>query len=427
MANSDKAYERLDRGIRSSLALWAESDREKKRERAKLGERKFKKSQEKRQQQEFNWKKEDREKKQKYEILLSELATIKALKKAGKERLAGAKFADVYNKQFPDGDELIIGFRSDAEGDMVGPPRLGQSRMGMNRWNTDPQLKGKDIAAFSKQGGALPFKNMDELINFAEATLTPKAYLDAYKESEAKVAEMNLKQEPFQDAKDGLWYKRSFKVGMGGLPEESHRVPYEGKRAATKEEQVGLKIKAYEKETGIKLTPAERKEIRFRIKPPKKEKAVAPGKERAVFPKDLALLAMPLIKKLSKGKIDDIAEMLDADEELSPRGIETVEAAVSYSLEITRKKDAGEKLTAEETKDLPHARHLANAYKVMQRKTSVAYPLEEKGDVFDWKFHDEGEPRTELAPRETERPLLGGRRPPVTPRQSRGPAVPLQY
>jgi hypothetical protein len=403
MAVSEEAYRRLDTGIRRGLSLWSDMEREKRtrkeREEVRLGERKYREKQEARQQEEFNWKKEDRQKKNEYEVLMGELHLGNSLVDAGNIREGAARWVNAYNKKWPDGKEAILSFRSDKP-----------DAESMAKWDRMPGLKGKEIALLTEdeEAGLLGFKDIKQLRIFINRVMkNPKEYLKAYNKSASAVAERNASEKPFQ-YKDGSWYIQKWGMGPGGNIKKDSVVPYTERTPVTAEGRVGLRIKAYEKAAGKRLTPSEIKEVRLGIKPPKKEKVVSPGKKLDQYKKSLDLVLRPF-----KSKSKPSSSIFDDEGDLTESG----QNALDTALKLVEKADNNpESLTASEKKKLPHARRAWDIFSKISEEISAEYETEREPETGkDWRqyqrtIRDSATPQGGGSPA-----LLPLRRTPTTP------------
>jgi hypothetical protein len=354
MPISDKAFDRYDRSMRMGLALWAESDKEKKRMKEREGI-------ERRQQQEFDWKKEDRKKKQDYEVFKREFDLGASLIKAGKIREGTATQVNAYNKRWPDGMQAMLAFRSDK------PDAESEKK-----WDRDMKLEGKEIALLFKGMPPVGFQSLEEFQGFVNKGIGPKEYLEDYKASEAEMAELNMKEKPFK-AKDGFDYVQTWEMGPGGRPKKGPVVPYKEKVPATKEERMGLRIKEYEKTTGEKLTPSERKELTLGLKPPKKGKTVS---LRDTYKKDL-----DLVLRVFKSKPTD--SIFSEEDDLSESGKNALDTALKLVEKAVRDPRS---LTESEKKILPHARRAWQMFSKISEMVSSEYePKREPTGGNDWR------------------------------------------
>jgi hypothetical protein len=393
MAISEEQFEEFDRRIRRGLSLWSGKERRDKSSAVR-------EKQEERQAKAFEWKKEDREKKKKYEVSRGELVAAKSHIKAGNVKLGLLKAVDSYNKYYPDRNEAAVMFRSSHQN----PDET---------WDKRPGFAGRDFVIISRGSPEpMPFKTPEEVMDYLDANLNPEEYLRASKESEAIVAKMNASEKPFQDPEDGLYYRRTWGVDSGGNPKEGPKVPYEGKREATKTDRVGLDIKQHEKIIGEKLTSAQkRKKLGYESK---KAKAADLGKRADRYKKEMSVLLMRFVRK--QGKKGDVGDLLADDGELTTAG----ENALEYAFSIVEKKDAGEKLTPHERRLLPYARKATDTYDAMFSKTAATYEPEENSTYDQYRTENlgaGGTSRTKLPPGEGG-PQLGG----IPPRR---PAIPL--
>jgi len=132
--------------------------------------------------------------------------------------------ADAHNKYWMDGNKNKIIFRNDSAND----PGMAE------KWDTDPNLKGKEIAVLSSAGGIMPFGTMEEAVNFAVSGLNKENFAADMKAAKANVTALNAKEEPVNmQVKDDAGktvgtapMKRIWQVGPDG-PTSSY-VPYTG-------------------------------------------------------------------------------------------------------------------------------------------------------------------------------------------------------
>lgn len=395
MPISDRSYERLDRGIRLGLSLWAESDKEKRlgeeRKKVRAEERKYKESQERRQQEAFEWKTEDRQKKKDYDVFKGELHLGDALIDAGNIREGAARYVNAYNKKWPDRKKAILSFRSDK------PDAKSTAE-----WDSRPGLAGNEIALALETGELVAFKSIEEFKKFAKSVMSPNEYLKASKASESAVAKMNAQEKPFR-TNEGP-YINTWVMGPDGNPVRGPAVPYKEKMPRTEAERMGLKIKATEKAIGEPLTTAEVKQVRLGIKPTKKEKAITPGKQRDKFKKDLDLVLRPFKSKPSSSIFDDEGDMTDSGKN-----------ALDTALKLVEKADKNpESLTVAEKKKLPHARRAWQMFSKISETISTEYEREpESGSSWQQYRSTPG----------TITPQSGGG-PPTLPRQGITPIPP---
>ena len=97
--------------------------------------------------------------------------------------------ADAHNKYWMDGNKNKIIFRNDSAND----PGMAEIK---NKWDTDPNLKGKEIAVLSSAGGIMPFGTMEEAVNFAVSGLNKENFAADMKAAKANVTALNAKEEP---------------------------------------------------------------------------------------------------------------------------------------------------------------------------------------------------------------------------------------
>ena len=145
--------------------------------------------------------------------------------------------ADAHNKYWMDGNKNKIIFRSDSAND----PGMAEIK---NKWDTDPNLKGKEIAVLSSAGGIMPFGTMEEAVNFAVSGLNKENFAADMKAAKANVTALNAKEEPVNmQVKDDAGktvgtapMKRIWQVGPDG-PTSSY-VPYTGPSKETKGQEL---------------------------------------------------------------------------------------------------------------------------------------------------------------------------------------------
>lgn len=263
------------------------------------------------------------------------------------QRMAAKLLADTYNQHWVNGDEMKIIFRGDSEGN----PELSA------KWESDEKLKGKEVAILSKAGGIMPFKDLKDTFKFAASNLNMENFTAGEKMADAKVAELNAKEEPFM-GKDGKYYVNSWKMGKGGMPEKGEAQPFEGVTKASKLQQditesetvLGRKMTSEEKrvKTGLSKpdSPAERIAAR---------KAAAGAGEGGLGKGDkkgldkakasLDMLLRPFVKKGKPILDPETGEMTEAaDNALNEAG-----------KLIDKAKEDSNSLTKEERRNLPHA------------------------------------------------------------------------
>ena len=353
MPISDRSFERLDRGIRTGLSLWAESEREerkrKEREEIRAEERKYKKRQETRQQERFDWAKEDYQKKKNYDVMKSEFDLGTALIESGNIREGAARYVNAFNKKWPDRRKAILAFRSDKPD----APSLAE-------WDSKPGLAGKEIAIFleeeGKGKGLLTFKSIENFKRFVKMTMTPENYLKASKESEAAVAKKNAQEIPFR-TREGTFIN-TWIMGPDGNPVRGPARPYKGKMPMTKAQQLGLDIKEHEKIIGEELTPAQkRKKLGYEIK-----KSATLDE----YKKKLDLLMRPFHKKESL--YDEFGDLIEESKSAFD---------VAWDLIAKARKDP-KSLTAKERENLNYARRARKVFDDMSEFISPGIEPEEE-------------------------------------------------
>lgn len=330
----------------------------------------FREREEGRRQKRHEWEKEDREKQKKFEVVKQEVNTAKAMMDAGDERGAAKKVVDLYNEQYPNGDEVRIIFKSDSPND--------------DRWNTDPNLRGKDIAVLSKSGGMLPYKNMKDLMKFVASSLKYEQFSKDMDAVSARVADANTQSKPFK-ADDGKMYIQRFKEGPGGsIIKDGDPVPYSGKAPLAG----GLKQAS---ESGLDTSKLSRKDkeilagIRVKKKDPEAlklgDRSKAAKLQSEVFAKDLNIVLKPFSKpgrmviNLESGEITD-------------EGQNALDAALNLFQKYKDKKE----LTPQERKKLSSARDVWNIWKKMKATISGRYLFEEKDDKSNKKKGQKSNP-----------------------------------
>lgn len=324
-------------------------------------------------QAEFDEKKE-------FKKVKSSFDAFHAMYKAGIEnedtnmqRSAAAGLASIYNSKLPNGDEVKIIFKSDAANN----PELSE------KWNSDEKLKDKDVAVLSKSGGIMPFKNLDDVFKFAASGLNMENFTAGIKQAEAKVAELNAREEPFM-GNDGQYYTRRWKMGKGGMPEKSDPIPYTGVTKASKTKQdvveteqvLGRKLKSGEVGVKAGLTKAEgaseaAKNYAQAEKARAEEKAAAaegktPRMKKADLDAAKASLDMLLRPFVSKGQpiLDpETGEMTQA----ADNGLK-----VAGQL-IDKYKEDPKSLTKEERRNLPHAVRAWEVYKSISASVTAGH------------------------------------------------------
>jgi hypothetical protein len=312
---------------------------------------------------EFGWKQEEHDKKKRFEIIKRETDTAKAMLDAGDERGAAKKIIDLYNEQYPNGDEVRIIFKSDNPND--------------EKWNSDPNLKGRDIAVLSKSGGILPGKNMKELMKVVASSLDYGQFVKDSDAVSAKVAEANRASKPFQ-AHDGKMYIQQFKEGPGGsVIKAGDPVPYTGKTPMTGKlaEAAGACLDTSKLSTKDKRVLAGLRE---------KEKTAKPGEagfktskaQTEMFAKDIKLMLTPFAKP---GKT-----LIDPETyELTNEGKGAMDAASDLWQKYQDKKP----LTPQEKRKVGQARDVLDAFSKMFGTVYSKYDTKSKakGKNKSWK------------------------------------------
>lgn len=335
----------------------------------------------------FQWESSDRQKKELYEKAEKSFLAANALYEAGEtlgdeaqKRMAAKLLADTYNQHWVNGDEIKIIFKSDSAGN----PKLAE------KWDTDDNLKGKDVAILSKSGGLMPFKNLKDVFKFAAGGLNQNEFLAGAKLAEEKVALLNAKEEPFK-GKDGHDYVQTWELGPGGIPRKG---PVRAYTDVAKESEGQKKVREAETILGGKVTKGERRVLAGlaeketateRVKREgvgkgedalKISKALAElsEKERNIFKKDMDFVLRPFA---SKG-----TELFDEDGEMTP----AANTALDEALQLIDKADAGKDLTPAEKKKLTHARRAWDMYNKISGKVAAGYEGKKTGGAgISWK------------------------------------------
>jgi hypothetical protein len=363
MQISDRSYEKLDRGIRMGLSLWAESERDKRkreeREKVSAEERKYREKQETRQQEAFEWKTEDRQKEKDYDVMRSDVDFGKALIKTGDPsniRLGAARIVNALNTRWPGRTKGILAFRLDKP-----------DAQSLANWDSDPNLAGKEISLLIEEEedkSLFTFKSIEEFEEFTNMVFNQKEFLKASKASDAAVAKLNREQIPVRTADGSYWIKKFEMDPMSGNPIGKF-IPYTGKVAATKAQRLGLDIKEHEKIIGEKLTPAQkRKKLGYE---PKKEKAIATGKKLDEYKKKFDLAMRPFHNKESL--YDEFGDL-----------IAEAKSAFDVAWDLIEKAEKDpSSLTAREKMKLNYARRARKVFNEMSELISPGMkPKEEK-------------------------------------------------
>lgn len=356
---------RADQFISLGLQMLADKERQKeyqsqqksaRQERTKLAEEEKRRYdiQEKRraklggyQEKRFAWEEEEYKKKQEYDILKKEFDVVNSLNQSGNIKEAAARLSNMYNKRYPDGNEIRIVFRDDLES---------------QDFQTRPEFKGKEIAVFSKTDGILPFKTFDEVMRYTAANLNYDKYAKEYDAAMAKVADANNRETPFV-GEDGDVYINTWMLGPGGILKRGEVKRYEGRVPAQKRTGLELKLKQAEKVLGRKLTEEE-KQIQLGLKEKQKEKekkATDISKRLDVGKKSLELALEPF----ATGRIYDEFGMLTSE----------AKKGLSIAVEIVRKDAAKEELTPQEKSKLKYAKKAIEVYGKVMNEVSEEYKV----------------------------------------------------
>lgn len=310
-----------------------------------------------RREERHQWATEDREKKKKFEVVKREVDTAKALMDAGDERAAIKKIADLYNERYPNGDEVRIIVKSDNPNDA--------------KWETDPNLKGKDIAVLSKTGGIMPFKSTKDLMNYVATNLNYGQFKKDADAAMAKIAQVNATAKPFR-AHDGKMYIQQYKMGPGGsIVKDGDPVPYTGKTAVGGLEEkamvLGKNLEGLsEREKGALLGTHQKIKDKEPLKPGDRVKTAKAQSD--LFAKDLNIVLKPFSKpgrtiiNMETGEITD-------------EGQNALDAALNL---YQKYKDNPDTLTPQERKKLQSARDVWNIWKKMRNTISSRYLTDEK-------------------------------------------------
>lgn len=368
----DKASDALGTGVQLGVrASEREADRqEREKDRAQREEQwkatnKRADAAEARQQEEFDEKKQ-------FKVVTKLFNSAHALYQAGVEandegmiRQGAQKLVETYNRYLPNGDETRIIFKKDSANNPVMQAK----------WDEDENLKGKEVAILSKTGGVMPFKNLDDAFRYAAANLSMDNFTAGVKAAQAKVAELNAKEEPFM-GNDGQYYTRRWKMGKGGMPEKSDPIPYTGITKASKEKQDVVETEAI---LGRKLKPGE---VGVKTGLTKAEGASEMAKNYAQADKARAegKAAQAEAGKggMSKKQLDEAKQSLDillrpfvskGQPVLDPETGEMTQAAdnglkVAGAL-IDKAKEDPKSLSKEERRNLPHAMRAWEVYKAI--------------------------------------------------------------
>ena len=289
------------------------------------------------------------------------------------QRSAAAGLVGIYNNKLPNGDEVKLIFK----GDSAGNPELAQ------KWDSDPKLKGKEVAVLSKSGGIMPFRNLDDVFKFAASGLNMENFTAGRKQAELKIAEMNAKEEPFT-AEDGNKYLRTWKLGPGGMPEKGPvRALSDVEASQDKESPAKKKLREAETVLGGKPSKGERRILAGVASPEgetaaelhraqaararKEGKGEDAGKQRDQFKKDLDLVLRPFA---APGK-----QLLDEDGELNNDGHVALDAANKL---IEKADNEPDKMTKEEKRKVVHARRAWEIYEKISGHIAAGYGVQDE-------------------------------------------------
>ncbi|HPV30926.1 MAG TPA: hypothetical protein PLT30_15780 [Deltaproteobacteria bacterium] len=287
------------------------------------------------------------------------------------QRMAAKLLADTYNQHWVNGDEMKIIFR----GDSAGNPELSA------KWESDERLKGKEVAVLSRSGGIMPFNNLKDTFKFAASNLNMENFTAGEKLADAKVAELNAKEEPFM-GKDGKYYVNSWKRGKGGMPEKGEAKPYEGVMKASKLQQdvtesetvLGRKMTPEEKRVKAGLSkpesPSERIAAAAKLAAARGEGGGKDGKGSGMTKKDLDaakasldILLRPFVSKGQPVLDPETGEMTQA----ADNGLKVAGAL------IDKYKEDPKSLTKEERRNLPHAVRAWEVYKSISAAVTAGH------------------------------------------------------
>jgi hypothetical protein len=289
------------------------------------------------------------------------------------QRMAAKLLADTYNQHWVNGDEMKIIFKSDSANNPVMQAK----------WDEDDKLKDKEVAILSRSGGIMPFKNLDDAFKFAGAGLNMENFTAGVKAAEAKVAELNAREEPFM-GNDGQYYTRRWKMGKGGMPEKSDPIPYTGVTKASKTKQDVVET---EQILGRKLKPGE---VGVKTGLTKVEGASEAAKNYAQAAKAKAETEAAKGEAgkggMSKKQLDEAKQSLDillrpfvskGQPVLDPETGEMTQAAdnglkVAGAL-IDKYKEDPKSLTKEERRNLPHAVRAWEVYKSISAAVTAGH------------------------------------------------------
>ena len=366
------ASESLGTGVQLGVrAQEREADREERRldreQRNKQWEATNKRAEaaESREQEEFDEKKKFKQAKKNFDAARAVYDAGVTNGDMNLQRMAAKLLADTYNQHWVNGDEMKIIFKSDSANNPVMQAK----------WDEDDKLKDKEVAILSRSGGIMPFKNLDDAFKFAGAGLNMENFTAGVKAAEAKVAELNAREEPFM-GNDGQYYTRRWKMGKGGMPEKSDPIPYTGVTKASKTKQDVVET---EQILGRKLKPGE---VGVKTGLTKVEGASEAAKNYAQAAKAKAETEAAKGEAgkggMSKKQLDEAKQSLDillrpfvskGQPVLDPETGEMTQAAdnglkVAGAL-IDKAKEDPKSLSKEERRNLPHAMRAWEVYKAI--------------------------------------------------------------
>jgi len=322
----------------------------------------------------FKWEESDRQKKELYDKAEKGFKAAYALFEAGEingdtgmQRQGAALLTNVYNQNWVNGDELKIVFKSDS----------ANNATLSDKWNSDSNLKDKDVAILSKSGGIMPFKDLKDVFTFAAANFNMENFTQGIKLAKLKVAELNAKETPFK-GQDGHDYVQTWKIGPGGIPQKG---PVRAYTDVMKETEGQKKMREAETILGGKVSKSDRRVLAGLATPENAEERVKKAglgrgedalktskilaeltdKERNIFKKDMDMVLRPFA---GKGE-----ELFDEDGEMTP----AANNALDNALQLIERADAGEKLAPEEKKKLTHARRAWDIYNKISEKVAAGY------------------------------------------------------
>ncbi len=349
----------------------------------------------KRSETKFTWESSDRQKKEQYEKAEKSFKAANALYEAGEttgdesqKRMAAKILADTYNQHWVNGDEMKIIFKSDSASN----PKLAE------KWNTDENLKDKDVAILSKSGGVMPFKNLKDVFKFAAGNLNMDNFLTGVKQAELKVAELNAKEEPFT-GEDGHKYVKTWELGPGGIPRKGAVRAYTD---VVKESKGQEKLREAETILGKRPSQEEKRVLAGVSKAESPSERIAARKgltgeglkvakeQRELFKKDLDLVLKPFVTKGKPVLDPETGEMTEAGE----NGMKEAGKL------IDRYKEDSESLSTEDKRKVPHA---IRAWEIYNKISSAVTSNYVKPAAGNWKQYDTAPAKPKEKNREAER------------------------